>query len=250
MPQIKNRNNNKIESVTITIVYDNNAFQKDLQPDWGFSCLVEVGKTRLLFDTGDNGGTLLVNMSKLGIDPKSIDVVFLSHFHHDHTGGLSDFLQANPSITVCYPWSFPDRLIDTMIRSGVTLLPVSSFQKLMENIFSLGEFNGAIPEQSLAVRTTKGIIVITGCAHPGIINILEKAKNSFPGEVISLVLGGFHLYKQTKEDIKDILDKIFNMGVLQAAASHCSGEIARNILKDDYKQNHVEIGSGKVIKIN
>ena len=58
------------------------------------------------------------------------------------------------------------------------------------------------------------------------------------------------MYKQTKEDIKDILDKIFNMGVLQAAASHCSGEIARNILKDDYKQNHVEIGSGKVIKIN
>ena len=250
MQGTKDQNINLTQPVSMTIVYDNNPFLKDLQTDWGFSCLVEIGKTRLLFDTGDNGGILLVNMSKLGIDPKSIDLVFLSHFHHDHTGGLIDFLRANPSITVCYPWSFPDKLIDTMIRSNVTLLPVSSFQKLKENIFSLGELNGAIPEQSLAVKTTKGIVVITGCAHPGIINILEKAKNSFPGEVISLVLGGFHLYKQTKEDIKDILDKIFNMGILQAAASHCSGDMTRNILKDNYNQSYVEIGTGKVIKID
>jgi 7,8-dihydropterin-6-yl-methyl-4-(beta-D-ribofuranosyl)aminobenzene 5'-phosphate synthase len=250
MPEIKDQNISLIEPVSITVVYDNNAFLKDLQTDWGFSCLVEIGKTRLLFDTGDNGGILLVNLSKLGIDPKSIDLVFLSHFHHDHTGGLSDFLRANPSITVCYPWSFPDRLIDIMIKSGVTLLPVSSFQKLMENVFSLGELNGTIPEQSLAVRTTKGIVVITGCAHPGIINILDKAKNSFPDEAINLVIGGFHLYKQTVEETKVIIDKIFNMGILQAAASHCSGDTTRKMLKDNYSQNYVEIGAGKVIKID
>ncbi len=250
MPQIGIKNSDNVEYVSITVIYDNNPFLKDLQTDWGFSCLVEIGKTRLLFDTGDNGGLLLVNMSKLGIDPKSINLVFLSHFHHDHTGGLIDFLRANPSITVCYPWSFPDKLIDTMIRSNVTLLPVSSFQKLKENIFSLGELNGAIPEQSLAVRTTKGIVVITGCAHPGIINILEKAKNFFPDEVINLVLGGFHLYEQTGEEIKVIMNKIFKMGVLQVAPSHCSGDIARKMFKDIYNDNYVEIGTGKVIKIN
>jgi 7,8-dihydropterin-6-yl-methyl-4-(beta-D-ribofuranosyl)aminobenzene 5'-phosphate synthase len=101
MPQIGIKNSDNVEYVSITVIYDNNPFLKDLQTDWGFSCLVEIGKTRLLFDTGDNGGILLVNMSKLGIDPKSINLVFLSHFHHDHTGGLIDFLRANPSITVC-----------------------------------------------------------------------------------------------------------------------------------------------------
>jgi 7,8-dihydropterin-6-yl-methyl-4-(beta-D-ribofuranosyl)aminobenzene 5'-phosphate synthase len=250
MDQIINQNNNKAESVNITVVYDNNPLLKGLQTDWGFSCLIEVGKTRLLFDTGDNGEILLVNISKLGIDPKSIDVVFLSHFHHDHTGGLSDFLRANPSVTICYPWSFPDRLIDTMIRSGATLMPVSSFQKLQENIFSLGELAGTIPEQSLAIRSPKGVIVITGCAHPGIINILEKAKNSFPDEPIYLVLGGFHLYKQTGEEIEIIIDKIFKIGVLKAAASHCSGDMARAMFKDNYNDKYVEIGIGKVIKIN
>jgi 7,8-dihydropterin-6-yl-methyl-4-(beta-D-ribofuranosyl)aminobenzene 5'-phosphate synthase len=250
MPETKDQNISLIEPVSMTVVYDNNAFLRDLQTDWGFSCLIGVGKRKLLFDTGDNGSILMSNLAKLAIDPKNIDTIFLSHYHHDHTGGLTNFLESNASVKIYYPWSFPEKLINTMIKSGATLIPVSSFHKIQENIFSLGEIDGAIPEQSMAVRTTKGIVVITGCAHPGIINILEKAKNFFPGEVISLVLGGFHMYKQTGEDIKDILDKIFNMGILQAAASHCSGDMTRNILKDNYNQSYVEIGTGKVIKID
>ncbi len=250
MPQIKNQDNNKVETVNITVIYDNNPFQKGLQTDWGFSCLVEAGKTRLLFDTGDNGGILLSNMSKLGIDPKNIDIVFISHFHHDHTGGLSDFLKENSGVTIYYPQSFPVKLINEMKNSGASLILVSSFQKIEENIFSLGELNGAIPEQSLAIRTSKGIVIITGCAHPGIIDILEKAKSSFPGEAIYLAMGGFHLHAQTNDEIKSIINKMFEMKILKAAPCHCSGDKARNLFKDAFDNNYIEIGTGRTIKID
>ena len=250
MPQIRSLDSSKVESVNITVIYDNNPYPKGLQTDWGFSCLVEVGKTKLLFDTGDNGSILLNNMSKLGIDPKSIDIVFLSHFHHDHTGGLNDFLKKNPGVTIYYPQSFSVKLINEMKNSGATLVSVSTFQKIKENIFSLGELDGAIPEQSLAIRTLKGIVVITGCAHPGIINILEKAKSSFPDEVIYLAMGGFHLHAKTNDEIKDIINKILEMKVLKAAPCHCSGDKARTLFKDAFINDYVEIGTGKIIKID
>jgi len=249
MPQIKNGNYNQGEIISITIVYDNNPFLEGLQTDWGFSCLVEVGTTKLLFDTGDNGNILLNNMARLNIDPKTIDIVFLSHFHHDHTGGLSDFLSQNSKVTVYYPQSFPIELIEVIKNSGTVPVPISSFQELQTNIFSLGEIEGAVPEQSLAIRTTKGIAIFTGCAHPGIIKILQKAKNQFPGEMIYLALGGFHLHKKTENEIKDTINKIFEMEIHNAAPSHCSGDIARKMFKEVYGDNYIEIGTGKVITI-
>lgn len=250
MPQIKNENNNKVERVYITVIYDNNPMLKGLQTDWGFACMVEVGKTKILFDTGDKGNILLSNMTKLNIDPKTIDFVFLSHFHHDHTGGLSEFLKKNPNVTIYFPQSFPIQLIEEIKKSGAIPVPVSSLQELQINIFSLGEFEGAILEQSLAIRTLKGIVVITGCAHPGIINILEKAKSFFPDELIYLAMGGFHLHRQTEDEISSTINRIFKMEILTVAPSHCSGNTARKMFKEVYDYNYIEIGTGKVIKID
>ena len=88
----------------ITIVYDNEAYKKDLKADWGFSCLVEIENTpKILFDTGANGSILLYNMKKLDIDPMIIDEIFISHYHGDHTGGLSGFLKINKDVKVYVP---------------------------------------------------------------------------------------------------------------------------------------------------
>lgn len=249
MSQIKNQKN-KVEDENITILYDNYQMGKALETDWGFSCLIEAGKIRLLFDTGESGKILLRNISKLGITPENIDFVFLSHFHHDHTGGLSAFLKKNSKVTIYYPQSFPANLIEEMQNSGAELVPVSAFKELQTNIYSLGELYGLIPEQSLAIRTSKGIVIITGCAHPGIINILEQAKNSFPNETIYLALGGFHLYRKTEEEIKSTIDKMSNMGILNAAPSHCSGNTARKMFKEAYNSNYIEVGTGTIFKID
>ncbi|MEJ2615007.1 MAG: MBL fold metallo-hydrolase [Ignavibacteriaceae bacterium] len=249
MSQIKNQNTNKVENVVITVLYDNYQMKKGLETDWGFSCLIEVGKIKLLFDTGESGEILLRNMSKLEINPENIDFVFLSHFHHDHTGGLSAFLKKNSNVTIYFPQSFPDQLINEMKKSGAKLFPVSSFQELQTNIFSLGELDGNIPEQSLAIRSPKGIIIITGCAHPGIINILQKANEFFPNETIYLALGGFHLIRKTENELMDIINKMLKMEILNVAPSHCSGNKARNLFKDAYQNNYIQTGAGKIIEI-
>jgi 7,8-dihydropterin-6-yl-methyl-4-(beta-D-ribofuranosyl)aminobenzene 5'-phosphate synthase len=249
MSQEKDTYTANTEKVKITIIYDNYPFMKDLKTDWGFSCLVEIGKINLLFDTGDKGDILLYNMKKLSIDPGNIDFVFLSHFHHDHTGGLSEFLKKNSKITIYYPHSFPADLIEEMKNSGAEPIPVSSFNELQSNIYSIGELNGTIPEQSLAIRTSKGIVIITGCAHPGIINILEKAKEFFAYETIYLVAGGFHLIRKTENELKNTISKIFKMIILNVAPSHCSGSSARQMFKEIYKSHYIEIGTGKNIRI-
>ncbi|HZX09469.1 MAG TPA: MBL fold metallo-hydrolase, partial [Acidobacteriota bacterium] len=92
---------------TFTVVYDNNPYNSALKTDWGFSCFVEGAQKNILFDTGTHGNILLSNLNELSIDPRDIEIVVLSHFHRDHTGGLSALLKENPNITVYVPSFFP-----------------------------------------------------------------------------------------------------------------------------------------------
>ena len=249
MSPIENNINNKTDAVKITVIYDNNPTTMDLQTDWGFACLIEIDKNKILFDTGDNGIILMKNMEKLGIDPKSMDVVILSHFHHDHTGGLEDFLKANSNVKVYYLKSFPGDIVNVIKHSGAEAVPVSEFMEILPDVFTLGEIQGDIPEQSLAVRSPEGIVIITGCAHPGIINILQRAKSEFADELIYLVIGGFHLHRLNEDEISEVIQKMFDMKILSVAPTHCSGTTARHMFKEKFDADYVEVGVGKVINI-
>ena len=99
-----------VDSITITVVYDNETLVNDLVPSWGFSCLVQGLEKTILFDTGGDGEILLANMEQLGLDPQTVQVIVLSHLHGDHTGGLTDFLRVNPRVTVYLLDVFPDHL--------------------------------------------------------------------------------------------------------------------------------------------
>ncbi len=189
-------------------------------------------------------------MEKLGIDPRSIDIVFLSHLHNDHTGGLKDFLEVNSKVKVYYPQSFPKEIVDVIKNSNTESMQISDAMEILPNVFTLGEIKFLIPEQAMAIRSEKGIVVITGCAHPGIINILELAKKQFADESINLVLGGFHLRNITEDSLNDLIQKIFSLEVQNVAPTHCSGENTRKMFKQFFDTRYIEAGVGKVFIID
>ncbi|TEU02685.1 MAG: MBL fold metallo-hydrolase [Dehalococcoidia bacterium] len=171
--------------MTVTIIYDNVAYTEGLRADWGFSCLVETDNVRILFDTGANGATLLYNMEKLNIYPSSIDKVFISHAHRDHTGGLNDFLEVNKRARVYLPSSIAKTYgLDRVVS-------VAGPIQIHEGVFSTGELKGI--EQSLVVNTAKGLAVIAGCSHPGVSAILTAASRW--GKAYALI-GGLHGFRE------------------------------------------------------
>jgi 7,8-dihydropterin-6-yl-methyl-4-(beta-D-ribofuranosyl)aminobenzene 5'-phosphate synthase len=209
----------------ITIIYDNTAFRKDLRSDWGFSALVEIEEKHILFDTGGSGSILLSNMQKLGLDPKHMEDVFISHSHFDHTGGLSSFLEKNPEVRLWVPASFRG------VKHVKEVMAVKNPTTMYEGIYSTGELEGI--EQSLCVETQMGIVIVAGCSHPRMEHILDAAAEF--GDVYGIV-GGLHGNKP--ESLK-------NLALI--CATHCSQYISE--IKSRYPDQYVQGGAGKVIEI-
>lgn len=233
----------------LTIVYDNNEYDPQLETQWGFSCLVEgLGKV-FLFDTGADSTTLLGNMKKLNIDPEQIDVIILSHIHSDHVGGLSGFLEENSDVMVYLPRSFPDNFKDTVRSYGAMVEEVSEARELFANVYTTGELGDGIKEQSLILTTSQGLVVITGCAHPGVVNIVRKARAILAGKPVYLVIGGFHLSGATALQIGAVVEGFRESGVMKVAPCHCSGDETRKQFREEYEDNYIHSGAGKIITL-
>lgn len=213
----------QLNTMKVTIIYDNTAWDKNLVYDWGFSCIVEAHGKKILFDTGAKGDILLSNMEKTGIDPSDIDEVFISHNHMDHTGGLSDFLNKNQT-KVYVPESCQIK--------GDTVVSVSDELEIHDNIFSTGELKNI--EQALVIREKNNLAVIAGCSHPGVKNILDRAGRF--GRVRTLI-GGLHGF----DDFKVISD------VKTVCPTHCTQYIME--IKELFPDKYVEGGAGRVIEI-
>jgi 7,8-dihydropterin-6-yl-methyl-4-(beta-D-ribofuranosyl)aminobenzene 5'-phosphate synthase len=236
------------KTLTLTIVYDNNAYDPRLRTAWGFSCLIEYRGQVILFDTGGDSPTLLANMAVLGIDPNRIEAVVLSHIHGDHTGGLSGLLPiTSDGLTVFVPRSFPTRFKDA-IQTRAQLVEVSEPGEMGEEVYTTGELGTGIIEQSLMIRTDEGLVVVTGCAHPGIVEIIRKAK-ALTGDEVCLVLGGFHLGDKSRKEIEGILSEFRRLGVRKVAPCHCTGEQAIRLFRQEYGQDFIQAGVGKVIRV-
>ena len=206
----------------ITVIYDNRTVKAGLETGWGFSSLVETDDTPpLLFDTGADGIALLNNMKQLGIDPALIGAIVISHHHYDHTGGLPEILEINKHAVIYVPVnnviSFPGRKV----------VQVSKPTKVSESVFSTGKLRGI--EQALAVKTGKGIVVVTGCSHPGVGEILDAA--SCYGKVFSIIGGlhGFHDFEQLN-------------GLSLICPCHCTQHKAE--LKSIFPNQYVNCGAG------
>jgi len=233
---------------TIAITYDNNPYDDRLRTAWGFSCLLRLPEKTILFDTGGDSSILLDNMDQLQIDPKEIDIVVLSHIHGDHVGGLGGILNQNSDVTVYLPASFPQSLKEDVKLYGAEVKEIHEPRELFDGVYTTGELNGGIKEQSLIVKTDEGLVIITGCAHPGVVNVVQKARE-IAGDKVYLLLGGFHLGGTSASKIESIIDSFEQLGVERVAPCHCSGDSARRLLREHYGEGYIECGVGRRVTL-
>jgi 7,8-dihydropterin-6-yl-methyl-4-(beta-D-ribofuranosyl)aminobenzene 5'-phosphate synthase len=238
----------KQSTIQMSVVYDNHPCDPNLKTDWGFSCFVEGLEKSILFDTGASGQILISNMEKLGIRPEAIAVVVLSHAHRDHTGGLEDLLVLNPKIEVRLPHFFAPDFKDLVRKKGAKVVEVTTSQKICESACTSGVIEGWIKEQSLVLDTENGLILVTGCAHPRIVNIIARVKEIFEKNIF-MALGGVHLAGFDKKEIKEIIRRFRDSGIKKVGLAHCSGDEARELFHDEYQDDYIEIGVGKKMKI-
>ena len=236
------------QKLTITVLYDNKPYQEGLGTSHGFSCLIQGLERTILFDTGGMGVILLDNMEKLGIDPHEIDAIVLSHIHNDHVGGLPKVLNANHNVTVYLLNSFRAFFKTTVKKSGADLVEIQDSLKICDQVYSSGELGEEIKEQAVIIQTEKGLVVITGCAHPGIVTIVQKAKDLLNDDVL-LVMGGFHLSSERRETLKQIVADLQQRGVRYVGPCHCSGDTARELFEEAYQSNFIPVAVGIVISL-
>ena len=209
----------------ITIVYDNVVWEPALTPDWGFACLVETAEQTLLFDTGARGDILLGNMERLGIDPLTINTVFISHSHWDHIGGLAYFLRIHPA-TVFIPTACPTPV------NAAEVVTVKNPTEIFENVYSTGQLGDI--EQSLVIRRHVSTVVIAGCSHPGVGRIIAAASRF--GEV-GILIGGLHSF-----DDYPLIERLYAI-----CPAHCTRHIDE--INRRYPDKYLPAGAGRVVDV-
>ena len=186
-----------------TIVYDSEGLA-GFETGWGFSALV-TDQHRVLFDCGWDGSMLLRNLSRLHIPLAEIQRIVLSHAHWDHLSGLATILREHPEpfeVEVFVPASFSPRLKEEISRNAV-VREVGGPLEVVQNVFTTGELGKDPEEQALLLVDGNDCVVLTGCAHPGIGLIAERAcRVATPRWLV----GGLH--DATPHDIPASVDRI------------------------------------------
>ena len=256
-----------MKKVKVTFLIDDKP-GKDLADEHGLSILIETGERKILFDTGQSG-KFLTNADKLGVDLKSVDFAIISHGHYDHGGGLPGFLDLNESAPVyVHPLAMepvyyskrkngepryigirqdafsahPNRFIHvdsaTEPAPGIHILPCTEVAD-RGSIFSdhsmfLLKDNSKLKETFdheifMVIERESEMILISGCSHNSITEIIRHAQRLFPGKSLKAVIGGFHL-----PDLEDFSDRHSKATALTAEQL---AKIAR--------KNKVESGEGR-----
>jgi len=249
----------------VTCVVDNTASRSSgFWGEHGLAFLIETrGGDRLLFDTGRSGKVLLHNLDILGVEPEAINALAISHAHYDHTGGLPALLEhvagiplyAHPDLSrqrfsrregkpesVGLPMSFE------ALREKASLHLSTSPQEVLTGVWTTGEITprpepeGRSPyhliregeswapdpysdDMALVLETAKGLVVICGCCHAGLLNTLACVRRIF-GTDIAAVIGGTHLISADEAHLKRVIEALRELRVPRLYPNHCTGERA------------------------
>ena len=232
----------------ITVLYDNTAHRPDCRADRGFSCLIEGTQKTILFDTGAKGEVFAANVAALRADLTRVDTIVISHPHGDHTGGLAAALKARTGLPVFLPLGAPSVLAEMLRSAGASVVAPEGPVDVGRDALVTGAVGGPVPEQSLVIRRPEGLVVVTGCSHPGIVAILEKARQLAGGRLLA-VLGGFHLLDHSDRAVAGIVARFQELGVEKVGATHCTGEKAIEAFRKAYGARFIEMGAGRVVEL-
>src|SRR5579862_1068053 len=271
-------------AVRITVLYD--AFGKDaaMTRDWGYAALVEINGKRILFDTGDDPVIFAKNVKAKGVDLTKLDFVVLSHRHSDHVSGVSYLLSVNPKVRIYAPKDglggiFGSDVANTFYRKDEalpaekryyggtppeimklgTVFPGANIQlidkttELVPGITLIALVSDApgtkeLKELSLAINTPDGIVLVVGCSHPGIENIVAEAAKINPH--IHFIAGGFHLVAAQDPAIDKMAATLHDTyKVDYIAPGHCTGEPTFAALQKTFGDHYLYAGLGTTLHL-
>ncbi len=231
-----------MEKVALTVVYDNYVLEDRLRAAHGFACIACAAGRTVLFDTGGSGRILLQNMNQLGVDPAGIEAVVLSHMHWDHIGGLDAVLGASPGVAVFAPCAFSSTFLDDLRTRAGTVVETASPREVVPHICTTEMIEGPIVEQALCIETADGAVVVTGCAHAGVVELAASARRMVGR--LHTVLGGFHMKAHGADGIERTIAGLRELAVKGVGPCHCSGEPARAAMRQAWGEGYVDTGVG------
>ncbi|MBU0596363.1 MBL fold metallo-hydrolase [Candidatus Bipolaricaulota bacterium] len=235
--------------ITLTILHGNYIHNDSFRAEWGFACLIDGLEKTILFDAGGWQCALRPNIEAAGIEASAIDAIVLSHVHEDHIGGFACLLPLPHDTAVYVSSSFPSNQHDRFEVPGAIIPCADGPTEICADAITTGEIDGPVIEQALVLRTASGLVVVTGCAHPGIVAIVEAAQALFPAEPIALVLGGFHLADSSETMLRTIARRLIELGVERIAPTPCSGDLTREVFRELFGASYLEAGVGLVLEL-
>lgn len=234
----------------VTIVFDNRPGLSGCSSQWGFAALIETEDKTILFDTGSNGRTLLKNMAALGCAVHAVDLIFLSHPHWDHMGGLDSVLEMNAGVEVVLNQSFSAHLIrDLRPQCREVVVVGVQPRRLAPGVFSTGQLESQPPEHGLVLEFGGVTAAIAGCAHAGMERIVERGVAVLE-RPIQWAIGGFHLTGADSAEIARCVRALQDLGVTDVVPTHCTGDAARAAFKRAYGERCKTGGVGRVLELS
>ena len=226
------------------VLFDSTSGHAGWHTGWGYAALLQLGEQTVLFDTGADGQALLSNLARAGVRPSEIDHVVLSHDHPDHAGGLATLLQVSPHPEVHIPRGASIRTQQVVRAAGARLTLVSRPTRIAPRVHSTGPLGKRIPEQALVLTTETGLVVVAGCAHPGLERMLRAARR-LHRRPIDTVAGGWHLLNASRQRIRRVIAALRRLDVRRVIPGHCTGRQMVRALRDAWGDAFIDGAVGR-----